>query len=32
LLRWFGDDVTRTMSLLGAGAIDELDRELLDLP
>ena len=32
LLAWFLADVTRTMGLLGAGTIAELDRSLLDLP
>lgn len=32
LLEWFRADVVRTMSLLGVGTIDGLDRELLVLP
>ena len=31
VLEWFRADVTRTMSLLGAGTIADLDRSLLDL-
>ena len=31
VLQWFRADVTRTMSLLGAGTIADLDRSLLDL-
>jgi L-lactate dehydrogenase (cytochrome) len=31
VLQWFKADMTRTMSLLGASSIDELDRELVDL-
>jgi L-lactate dehydrogenase (cytochrome) len=31
LLRWFHDDITRTMALLGVSSIGELDRALLDL-
>lgn len=31
LLEWFRADVVRTMSLLGAGTIAELDRSFLDL-
>jgi L-lactate dehydrogenase (cytochrome) len=30
VLAWFADDVCRTMLLLGAGSIKELDRALLD--
>jgi hypothetical protein len=29
-LDWFHADTVRTMSLLGVGAIDDLDRSLLD--
>ena len=29
LLSWFRDDVTRTMTLLGAGSVRELDRSLI---
>ncbi len=32
LLEWFGADVVRTMSLLGAGRTADLDRSLIDLP
>jgi L-lactate dehydrogenase (cytochrome) len=32
VLEWFNADVVRTMSLLGAGTVDELDRSLLALP
>ncbi len=32
LLEWFHADVVRTMTLLGAGAMDDLDRSHLDLP
>lgn len=32
LLEWFGADIARTMSLLGVGRTDELDRSLIDLP
>jgi len=32
VLRWFGDDVRRTMTLLGVGRIAELDRSVLELP
>ncbi|WP_195210624.1 alpha-hydroxy acid oxidase [Actinomarinicola tropica] len=32
LLGWFRDDVVRTMSLLGAGTIADLDRDLIELP
>ena len=32
LLEWFRSDIVRTMSLLGVGTIDELDRDLLVLP
>ena len=32
VLDWFHADVVRTMSLLGAGTIADLDRSLLDLP
>jgi len=31
LLSWFHADVARTMALLGAGAVAELDRSLLDV-
>jgi L-lactate dehydrogenase (cytochrome) len=31
LLEWFRADIVRTMSLLGAGTLGELDRTLLDL-
>ena len=31
VLQWFKADMTRTMSLLGASSIGELDRELVDL-
>jgi L-lactate dehydrogenase (cytochrome) len=32
LLEWFRADIVRTMSLLGAGSIDELHRDLIHLP
>jgi L-lactate dehydrogenase (cytochrome) len=32
LLSWWGDDVRRTLALLGAGSVADLDRSLLDLP
>jgi L-lactate dehydrogenase (cytochrome) len=32
VLSWFHDDLVRTMSLLGVGAVGELDRTLLELP
>ncbi len=32
VLAWLRDDMRRTMSLVGAGTIGELDRSLLDLP
>lgn len=32
VLEWFGRDVTRTMSLLGAGTIGALDRSMLGMP
>jgi L-lactate dehydrogenase (cytochrome) len=32
VLDWFHADLVRTMSLVGAGTIAELDRHLLDLP
>jgi len=32
VLEWFGNDVARTMTLLGAARIADLDRTLLDLP
>jgi L-lactate dehydrogenase (cytochrome) len=31
VLGWFRDDMVRTMTLLGAGSIRELDRSMLDL-
>jgi L-lactate dehydrogenase (cytochrome) len=31
LLGWWREDVRRTMSLIGAASVEELDRELLDL-
>lgn len=31
LLDWFRKDITRTMTLLGAGSVDELTRDLLEL-
>ena len=31
LLGWWRDDVRRTMSLIGAASVDELDRSLIDL-
>ncbi len=31
LLGWWREDVRRTMSLIGAGSVEELDRSLLDL-
>jgi L-lactate dehydrogenase (cytochrome) len=31
LLGWFRADIVRTMSLLGAGAVADLDRDLIDL-
>jgi L-lactate dehydrogenase (cytochrome) len=31
VLEWFGADITRTMNLLGAGRIADLDRDLVDL-
>lgn len=31
VLSWFASDMTRTMSLIGAATIDELDRSFLDL-
>ena len=30
VLEWFRDDVLRTMSLLGAGTVADLDRSLLE--
>jgi L-lactate dehydrogenase (cytochrome) len=32
VLDWFRADIIRTMNLIGAGTIDDLDRALLDLP
>ncbi len=32
VLEWFGADLVRTMSLVGAASIADLDRSLLDLP
>ena len=32
VLDWFGKDMVRTMSLLGASSIGDLSRDLLDLP
>jgi L-lactate dehydrogenase (cytochrome) len=32
VLSWFAADIVRTMSLLGAGSVGELTRDLLDLP
>jgi len=32
VLSWFQADMVRTMSLVGAGSVDALDRSLLDLP
>jgi L-lactate dehydrogenase (cytochrome) len=32
VLEWFRSDVVRTMNLIGAGAVTDLDRALLDLP
>lgn len=32
LLGWWREDVRRTMSLIGAGTVDELDRSYLHLP
>ena len=32
VLEWFHADLVRTMSLVGATTIAELDRDLLDLP
>jgi L-lactate dehydrogenase (cytochrome) len=32
VLQWFAADVARTMSLLGASSVSDLDRTLLDLP
>jgi L-lactate dehydrogenase (cytochrome) len=31
VLEWFANDITRTMTLLGAGSVTELDRTLLTL-
>ena len=31
VLDWFRADLVRTMSLVGAGSIDDADRSLLDL-
>jgi L-lactate dehydrogenase (cytochrome) len=30
VLEWFGNDISRVMTLLGAGSVAELDRSLLD--
>jgi L-lactate dehydrogenase (cytochrome) len=32
LLGWFRDDMARTMTLVGAGTVAELDRALLEMP
>ena len=32
VLAWFADDVRRTMALVGAATVADLDRALLDLP
>jgi len=32
VLHWFSADITRTMSLLGAASVADLDRTLLELP
>jgi L-lactate dehydrogenase (cytochrome) len=32
VLQWFAADIVRTMALLGATTIDELDRSLLEMP
>ena len=32
VLEWFATDLVRTMTLLGAGTIADLERALLDLP
>ena len=32
VLEWFRADIVRTMSLVGAGTVTELDRSLIDLP
>ncbi len=32
VLQWFRDDVVRTMTLLGAATVHDLDRSLLDVP
>jgi L-lactate dehydrogenase (cytochrome) len=32
VLEWFRADLVRTMSLVGAATIADLDRSLLDLP
>lgn len=32
LLEWFRSDIVRAMSLLGAGAVGDLGRDLIDLP
>ena len=32
LLSWWGDDVRRTLALLGAASVADLDRSLVDLP
>ena len=31
VLDWFRNDVTRTMTLLGAASVDQLNPELLDV-
>ena len=31
VLTWFADDMRRTMSLIGAGSVEDLDRSFLDL-
>jgi isopentenyl diphosphate isomerase/L-lactate dehydrogenase-like FMN-dependent dehydrogenase len=32
VLGWLRDDMVRTMSLIGAGSVADLDRSLLTLP
>ena len=32
VLTWFADDVRRTMALIGAASVADLDRSLIDLP